>query len=75
MKVSLTEATPNKSKDKSVKPLSSVSEAFLIIPSRFLGSTPAVSEDGSADDGVIIHNDSPAVAHSGSASSPSARKA
>jgi hypothetical protein len=42
---------------------------------RLVGSTPTVSDDGTADDGVTIHNDSPAVAHGGSASSPSARKA
>ncbi|CZT45373.1 related to single-stranded DNA-binding protein MSSP-1 [Rhynchosporium secalis] len=36
-------------------------------------STPTVSEDGTADDGVTVHNDSPAVAHGGSVS-PSARK-
>ena len=40
---------------------------------RVLGSTPTVSEDGSADDGVTIHNGSPALAHGGS-SSPTARK-
>ncbi|KAN0096142.1 hypothetical protein V8E51_014947 [Hyaloscypha variabilis] len=42
---------------------------------KLVGSTPTVSDDGTADDGVTIHNDSPAVAHGGSASSPSARKA
>ncbi|KAH7355073.1 hypothetical protein BKA65DRAFT_395608 [Rhexocercosporidium sp. MPI-PUGE-AT-0058] len=36
-------------------------------------STPTVSEDGTADDGVTVHNDSPVVAHGGS-TSPSARK-
>ena len=38
-------------------------------------TTPTVSEDGSTDDGVTVHNDSPAVAHGGgSAISPTARK-
>ncbi|KAJ5042341.1 uncharacterized protein L3040_004892 [Drepanopeziza brunnea f. sp. 'multigermtubi'] len=36
--------------------------------------TPSVSDDDSADDGVTVHNDSPAVAHGGSPSSPSDRK-
>ncbi|KAL3419800.1 RNA recognition domain-containing protein [Phlyctema vagabunda] len=36
-------------------------------------TTPTISEDGSADDGVTIHCDSPAVVHG--TSSPSARKA
>ncbi|KAG4416586.1 hypothetical protein IFR04_010291 [Cadophora malorum] len=36
-------------------------------------STPTVSEDGTAEDGVTVHHESPAVAHGGS-TSPSARK-
>ncbi|KAG0652652.1 Meiotically up-regulated [Hyphodiscus hymeniophilus] len=38
-------------------------------------TTPTLSEDGSVDDGVTIHCDSPAVAYGGSQPSPSARKA
>ncbi|CCD52114.1 hypothetical protein BofuT4_P082730.1 [Botrytis cinerea T4] len=63
VKVSLTEASPK-------KPLT-----HTVIPS----VTPTVSESGSADDGVTIH-DSPVVvhsssiAHSASITSPSARK-
>ncbi len=46
---------------------------MLIIHHRVAGTTPSVSDDDSADDGVTIHNDSPVVAHGGS-SSPTARK-
>lgn len=38
------------------------------------GLTPTVSEDGSTDEGVTVHQDAPAVVHGGSAPSPSARK-
>jgi len=58
VKVSLTEASPNKAKDP-----------------RVATSTPTISEDGSVDDGVTIHCNSPVVTHGGSASSPSTRKA
>jgi len=59
-KLSLTEATSNKSK---------IQHASV--------STPTISENGSNDDGVTVHCDSPVVAHGGSAStstSPSKRK-
>ncbi|RDW69542.1 hypothetical protein BP6252_08562 [Coleophoma cylindrospora] len=56
IKVSLTEPSPNKSKDK-----------------KSTVTTPTISEDGSGDDGVTVHCDSPVVAHGGS--SPAIRKA
>ncbi|TVY19458.1 Sporulation-specific protein 5 [Lachnellula arida] len=43
-------------------------------PLTVAGPTPTVSDDGSTDEGVTVHQDAPAVAHGGSVASPSARK-
>ncbi|TVY25317.1 Sporulation-specific protein [Lachnellula hyalina] len=44
------------------------------ISSTVPGPTPTVSDDGSTDEGVTVHQDAPAVAHGGSVTSPSACK-
>lgn len=46
---------------------------LTLIPS-ISQTTPTISEDGSADDGVTVHCDSPAVANGGTVVSPTARK-
>ena len=49
-------------------------EAHLLTPSFSVQTTPTISEDGSADDGITVHCDSPAVANGGTSTSPTPRK-
>lgn len=52
---------------------STLMHPLTLMPS-FSHTTPTISEDGSVDDGVTVHCDSPAVANGGTAVSPTARK-